>query len=293
MPTLIKQRTAQLETHSVAEQESIPSPLLRLWLILWTLTAAPFLAGEGFRIWHDKSSSKLIFVVTLVALAIGAMRLFKTAPPFKAQLRWSGLVLVIAAVSVNACASFLHLDKLQLFSLIATSAGMVWALYGPEQVKHWAPLAVLAPFLSAACSELTLTVVSVPLQRISSDGMVWLAHFLIPIHSSSQYFVVNGNNFAIATGCSGLTMWMSLLFAFALWQVFMRFKIAAYVTVFIAVLPITLGLNVLRLLTTALLAYYANKDLALACHSSLEAFLLPIGMAALWYLGKRYRVETA
>jgi exosortase/archaeosortase family protein len=267
-------------------------PLLAVWLGLLLFAGAPILHDQMVHAWNDASDIKFILLCTAGILIIGFFRLRKSAPKVELQLSWAGLSMLFAASIINVSSSYLYLEKARYCSFLAMCAGLLWALAGRKQFVHWAPLFLLAPFLTSGFAEDTRAMISVPLQFISSKCTVLLAQLIIPISGSGTYFVVKGEPFSVATGCSGLTLWMGLLLGFACWQVFDRFKPSGYALVLLSLLPITLVLNAVRLFITALLAYYFDKDTALAWHTNLEAVLLPIGVWFVWFLGKGHRVQT-
>jgi hypothetical protein len=86
-------------------------------------------------------------------------------------------------------------------------------------------------------------------------------------------------------------MWASFLFAFALWQMFLKYRPMAYLVAVVLDPILTLGLNSIRLFITAMVAHFYSVQTAVAIHSNLEYFLVPPGLLVLWYVGARFRAK--
>lgn len=130
--------------------------------------------------------------------------------------------------------------------------------------------------------------ICIPMQQLSTILSAESAKLLIPLTYHSHYFYVKGVEYDVAPECSGLSMWACFLFTFAIWQSFKSYKPMAYVVAFFFDPVLTLTLNTVRLALTALVAFYASEQQAIAIHAKLEFVLVPIGILLLWTLSSRF-----
>ncbi|MGH9550201.1 MAG: archaeosortase/exosortase family protein [Terriglobales bacterium] len=202
---------------------------------------------------------------------------------------WLGLSVAAIFSACIGLAQGLHLNVLNYTFVIAFVFSLYWALQGTSRFVSMLPVLAMAFFLVPEMPEDIRLKISLPLQMLSTKGCVALSSLFIPISSVGHTFNINGQLFDVEPGCSGLNLWITLLFGFAAWQLFQRFKFIAY-PVMLALIPIvTLALNAVRLFITALVAFHYGTKIALSVHTNLEAVLLPLGLYALYRVGGLFR----
>jgi exosortase/archaeosortase family protein len=284
--------TVERTKNNVAERAT-GSPLPKAWFMLWAALLLWLLAPPIAKICGDMAQRSLndnfIQFATVVVGAIGAWRLCKSCKQIPASSSVIGTIALVITAAANFLMVMLHTRTLYDISIIAMVAAFILAVRGPAKARHFLPLLLFSFFLIPDMPDDVRLKISLPLQMITTNGTVTLAHLFIPISSIGHTFIINGHPFDVAPGCSGLNMWISFLFAFGIWQLIERFRPTAYVVMCAAILATTIALNVVRLLITALVAYYVCAQQALAIHTNLEAVLVPLGLILLFYLGGRLR----
>lgn len=265
----------------------------RAWYVLWAVQLVvllfPAVTTAGCEIAKRSLNDNFIQFAALIVGGVCAWRLRKSGREIEASSSTLGTI-ALAAMSIVCFLGYLcHMTTLYDISVITMVGLFVLAVRGAAKFKHYLPLILFAFFLIPDMPEEVRLKISLPLQMLTTHGTVALAHLFIPISSVGHTFIVNGHPFDVAPGCSGLNMWISFLFAFGIWQLIERFRPPAYLIIGASILVITLALNVVRLFITALVAYHVSQKQALAIHTNLEAFLVPLGLILLFYLGGRLR----
>lgn len=265
----------------------------RAWFLLWAVQLVvllyPAVTTAYCEIAKRSLNDNFIQFAALVAGGVSAWRLLKSGRDIEHSPSTLGTVALGAMAIVCFLGYLCHMTTLYDISIITMVGLFVLATRGAAKFKHYLPLILFSFFLIPDMPEEVRLKISLPLQMLTTNGTVALAHLFIPISSVGHTFVVNGHPFDVAPGCSGLNMWISFLFAFGIWQLIERFRPPAYLIIGTAILAITLSLNVVRLFITALVAYYVSQKQALDIHTNLEAVLVPLGLVLLFYLGGRLR----
>jgi len=260
-----------------------------LWTALLTLLIFPSMNSLLSEVAKRSFNENIIQFVTVLVGTFGAWRLCMAARDIPAYPSMLGAFSLALLSAVSFAAYLLHMAIFYSTSIIAIISAFIWAVRGSAKVRHYLPIMLFSCFLIPDMPNDLRLKISLPLQMITTNGSVELSHLFIPISSIGHTFIVRGQPFDVAPGCSGLNMWISFLFAFGIWQLFERFRPSAYAIMCICIALVTMALNVVRLFVTALVAYYISTDQALAIHANLEAILVPMGLVFLFFVGGRLR----
>lgn len=130
--------------------------------------------------------------------------------------------------------------------------------------------------------------ISLPLQHLSTQLTTWGAGLFIPISAQGNIFYIRGEAFEVTVPCSGLHTWLGFLFGGLLWLFFEnRPTRKTFLWVLLAAPALALLTNTVRLIITALVAYYQSPDAGSAIHTNLEYILFPCGLLLLFQLLQR------
>ena len=191
------------------------------------------------------------------------------------------------AVLIYLAAAILHIYTLFWASGLLLLATGLWALSGLQVLHQRLGWFIFALFLLPQMPLDLHTSISVSLQMFSTQITATLAGLLIPITHSGNIFFINAEAFEVTVACSGLNTWIGFLFAGFLWLVFEAFSFKRVAFIASSALAFALLTNTLRLLITALVAYYQSADSAIAIHTNLEYVLLPLGLVAMAWTGRK------
>lgn len=276
----------------VRDNHGFPPSLLVLWAVLLAVLAIPTV-----QLWLSlmKGSQPIAYAAVAFSLCGSAVlaRQADTSAAVNVIASWERVwaaPFVFAACLVHAAAALLCLAKLTFLSYVAILAAMLFVLRGSQALKRWAPLFVMSIFLLPSLSDTTKAWISLPLQLISTATAAILSKLFIPLAFTGHYLFVNGHTLDVAPGCSGLSMWVSIFFCFAIWQLFERFRLSGYLGACAIVPVLTIAANSIRLALTAIIAYHCSLETAIYWHARLELVLLPLSIGILYLSLRRFRV---
>lgn len=288
--TIAKNETASAA--SMAKPHLPGAETLSRWKPLWLalivanlLVAGSALGSVGWPLSNDMIRPS----IAIIALIAGFIKVVRTRSAI-APNRW-GLVLFALLCGLSVYANLMCMVRPVWICAALLPPALFFALEGRSSALNWLKFSFLALFMINDLPQEIKSQVYIPLQYASCTVCVWLSHFVIPIHQTGHYFIVNGAKYDVAPCCAGLNMWACFIFTFALWQLFFRYRFGGYLLAMCLDPVLTLSLNCTRLFITALVAFYADQKTALAVHSNIEAFLLLPGLWILWTTGRRFRAD--
>ena len=241
----------------------------------------PDLAAE----WWTEESSSYGMLVPPMALYIAYLRRQVTfAIPAEPDSR--GLWLVFLA-----CLTFMvgHLAAeffLSRISFVLLLAGLTWTFWGGGRFRTlifpFVLLGTMVPLPTLVYNALTT-----PLQLFASRVATDLAQMLgVSIYRDGNIIHLATTTLGVAEACSGLNSLTSLLVSSLLLGFLADAPLVGRILLFFLSVPLAIGVNVIRVTGTALLADY-RPELATGFYHMFSGWLIfLLGFAILWALGK-------
>lgn len=180
--------------------------------------------------------------------------------PSRALLPALGLAILLAIYVMARITGVLEIEALAMYGALIVGA---YLLFGKALISAiWFPLIYLAFALPPPDS--LVAAVTQPLKIAISEFAVSLLHFLgYPIASSGVMIQIAQYELLVAAACAGLNSIVSLG-AICLFYVYIRRRtdVAAFVFVALAVIPIAVFSNFVRVITLILITYYLGESAA-------------------------------
>jgi len=273
---------AVLET----EKERGPSLAVRTFALVIAALIIAVYAGEMQRLvgtWLDHEALSYGLLVPPLAAYLAWLRRKQIASiPGDTDL-W-GLIVVAAASSLFLAGKLGAEFFLSRTSLVLLLAGLVWTFWGRKRLQILVfPLIVLAsaiPLPMLLYNNLTL-----PLQLLASGLSTKLIQALgYSIYQNGNVLHLPSITLGVAEACSGLNslgalMVGSLVIGFAVCR-----RVSGRVLLFSLAIPVAIGVNVIRIVGTALVGDY-NSEFALGFYHSFSGwlvFVFGVGMMLLF-----------
>ena len=173
-----------------------------------------------------------------------------------------GLCLLAAAVLLR----FLSGLAAELFtmraSLLGATAGLIIYAYGVRQLtRWWLPTLLIA--LSVPLPEVLLSSLALPLQlRASAWGAALLSLRHVPVRLAGNIIQIPGRSLFVTEACSGLRSLTALLALGLLVGGLWLRRPWARVVLVVAVIPVAMVLNAVRVFLTGFFAFYVDPRMA-------------------------------
>jgi exosortase len=242
------------------------------------------------RTWSTVEDYSHAFLVPPVAALIWWSRR-KSRPAVTAGVHWSGLVVVMLAAVLRGLAGKYFVDAVDGWSLVLWIGGIVMLIGGWPLLRWAAPAVVFLLFMVPLPFRLE-TALSVPLQRIATQGSSWLLQTLgQPALPEGTRIMLGDDSLEIERACSGLRMFFgvfALAYVYAIFSTRPKWHKAALL---VGTVPIAILANILRITTTGLLFQLSsNPGVHQFIHDSAGWVTILVAAAMLggwsWYLRK-------
>lgn len=180
--------------------------------------------------------------------------------PPRALLPAIGLAILLAIFTVARITSTLEIEALAMYGALLTGAYM---LLGGRLMRHlWFPLIYLG--LTLPPPDSLVATITQPVKIVISSVAVSLLHALgYPIASSGVMIQIAQYQLLVAAACAGLNSLVTLS-AICLFYVYLRHRssMVNFVVVGLAVLPVAIFSNFLRVIILILITYYMGEAAA-------------------------------
>ena len=234
--------------------------------------------------WTHEEASHGLLIPPFVLYFVYLKRTATFSIPARPDVRGLGLVL-------SACVVFLVGRLAAEFFLVRISfvfllGGLVQTFWGSARMRSLAfPLILLMTMVPPPT--ILYNTVAAPLQLFASEVASGLAQFLgVSIYRDGNIIHLATVSLGVAEACSGLHSLSALVVGSLLLGFLEDASILGRVLIVFISVPLAIGVNVLRVTGTALLADY-NPELALGYYHSFSGWLIfVIGFALLWLIAK-------
>ncbi len=266
--------------------QRIPKPLLRLWGGLLVLIAAPVLLSWSQIILNRPLEANLFQILT-VCLLITALLKRENLFRLPVYLSRSGLYAITITSCIHLLSAMVAIKSLYWASFIALLATLIWGFFGYVVFYRWLSFFLFSLFLLPQLPIDLQTQLSLQLQLLSTKLTALLAGLIIPITSQGNIFYINNQAYEVTVACSGLHTWIGFLFAGLLWQLFEPFSLKKLGGILLIAPVLAIALNTVRLVFTALIAYWFSPEAGMALHTNIEYLLFPAGLLLMLIAGRR------
>jgi len=216
-------------------------------------------------------------------------------PGVRRHIAWAGLTLVGLSIAVRLFASQFYLSALDALSMVIWVGGVVWLLFGWRAFRWSLPSIAFLVFMIPLPFRVAHGL-SYPLQRVATKlSCATLQCLGQPAIAEGNTILVNDSPFQVEEACSGLRIFMGVVALASAYLILIRRAWWEKVLLLLAVVPIALGVNAIRIVATVLLDQYATSEfLKKLIHDGSGLFIeIPLAAAlfglVLWYLGKLIR----
>jgi exosortase len=256
---------------------------LALGTALMAVLYVPVMAGLAKDWWNEEGLSYGLLVAPLALWTAweGRRRTFAIA----ARADSRGLLLVGVACLLHAVGTLAVEFFLPRISFALMLAGVAWTQWGLDRLRSLAfPLMLLAAM--TPLPGLLYGSISLPLQLAASGAGAWVARqFGVVVLREGNVLHLAGISLGVEEACSGLNSLAALMVTAIVLAFLICRRPLARGVLFLCWAPIAIGVNILRISATAVLADW-NRDLAAGFYHLfsgwlvyLAAFLLLFGCA--------------
>ena len=202
-----------------------------------------------------------------IVLATGLWLLHRELKDSKAQPRrprpWAGGAAVLILLSIFVVARITGILEIEAFAMYGALIAGAYLLFGGAVLRAiWFPLIYLAFTLPPPDS--VVAAVTQPIKIAISEWAVALLHlFGYPIASSGVVIQIAQYELLVAAACAGLNSIITLS-AVCLFYVYLRHRtnFAAFLVVALAVIPVAVFSNFVRVIVLILITYYFGEAAA-------------------------------
>jgi exosortase len=235
--------------------------------------------------WWTEEASSYGMLVPPIALYIAYQRRQVTfAVPAQPDLRGLGLLSVACFVFLlgQLSAEFF----LARISLVLLLGGIAWTFWGFRRFRTLVfPLVLLGTMVPLPA--IVFNTLAAPLQLFASRIATDLAQmFGVSIYRDGNVIHLATTSLGVAEACSGLNSLSSLVVASLLLGFLEDATVLGRILLVVLSVPLAIGVNVLRVAGTAVLADY-QPEFAMGFYHSFSGWLIfVVGFGMLWLLGK-------
>jgi exosortase len=172
------------------------------------------------------------------------------------------------------------------FAFVALLAGLVWTFWGFPRLRTLAfPFLLLATMIPLPV--MVYNSLAAPLQLLASDLATRIAQGLgVSVFRDGNIIQLAGVSLGVAEACSGLNSLSALVVGSLLLGYLLCSRAATRLALFAVAIPLAIGVNILRVAGTALLADY-NQEFALGFYHAFSGWLVFVAGFGLLYLCAR------
>jgi exosortase len=202
------------------------------------------------------------------------------------QFAWAGVLISAGACGLLILGKLASEFFLMRISFVILITGVVWTFWGALRTKKLAfPLLLLATMVPLPA--LVYNTLSAPLQLFASDFATRIAQALgTSVYRDGNVIYLAQMSLGVAEACSGLNSLSALVVGSLLVGYLFCSGVVGRTLLCVVSIPFAIGLNVLRVAGTAILADY-NQNFALGFYHSFSGWLVFVAGFGLLYISAR------
>jgi exosortase len=172
------------------------------------------------------------------------------------------------------------------FSFVILLAGLIWTFWGPWRLRRLGlPLLLLAAMVPLPV--MFYNSLAGPLQLLASESATRIAQSVgVSVFRDGNVIQLAGVTLGVAEACSGLNSLSALIVGSLLLGYLFCSGWAARIALIVASVPLAIGVNVIRVAGTAILADF-NREFALGFYHAFSGWLVFVAGLGLLYLTAR------
>lgn len=187
---------------------------------------------------------------------------------------WGGLLFLIIAGALRMLGAYYYLEPVDGWSIPFWVGGAIWAVWG-WPVFLWTTPALLFLFFMVPLPYSMESMLAQPLQSISTKmSAVMLQSLLVPAIAESNTIVVGNQTLEVARACSGLRIFVGIAALAYVFLVLFRRPIWTKLLILLAILPIALIANSLRIVGTGILYQFGLDETAKHLSHDIAGFVM-------------------
>jgi exosortase len=266
-----------------------PKRVPRIWLTIGIVLSGVFVWSywstleELVRTWNSSPDYSHGFLVAPLA----AWFLWRRRATFPSALlapSWYGLSLIALAAVARMVAARFYFPEIDGCSLPLWLAGACW-LFGGWALLRWAAPSLGFLLFLVPLPATMETLLSQQLQATATTMSTWTLQCLgQPAIAEGTTILLNDNVLEVERACSGLRMFYGILALSVAYIIVSRAKLRVAVVLLLAVAPVAIVANVMRITLTGLIYNYASGEAARKFSHDLAGVLMIVLALALFGL---------
>jgi exosortase len=272
---------------AVTTQRSRPYALwIKIGLVaglMWTLFGTVLI--DMARDWWNEPAWSQGMLLPPLALYISWLNRDRTFSfPAVSDLR--GLFWIACACSVFVLGKLASEFFMMRFAFVLLLFGLAWTFWGLPRLRTLSfPFLLLLTMIPLPV--MVYNSLAAPLQLLASDLATRIAQGLgVSVFRDGNIIQLAGVSLGVAEACSGLNSLSALIVGSLLLGYLLCAKTFSRVALFAIAIPLAIGVNILRVAGTALLADY-NQEFALGFYHAFSGWLVFVAGFGLLYLCAR------
>ncbi|MFG0255221.1 MAG: exosortase/archaeosortase family protein [Rhodopirellula sp. JB053] len=294
-----KRRTAQPVMRSVDSRESPAKTTESLVSMAslgnvsyWSVRFLPLLAVFLYaywptlawmeETWNREPDYSHGYLVPLLAIMMLWQRIHKF-PGVRSTPSYTGTLLIFTAIAMRFAGRMLYMDFLDGYSMLPMIAGIVWVLLGWEAMK-WAMPAIVFLFFMIPLPYQAETLLSWKLQGIATGLSTTLLRVAgQPAVAEGHVIWISDQRLLVEQACSGLRIFIGVAALDYFWAVMADRKWIDRLFLLVAVVPLAVVVNAIRIVSVGLLYQWFESDaMRSAIHDWTGYLMIPAAFGMLW-----------
>jgi exosortase len=253
-------------------------------VVLASVLFAAVLADMAHDWWTEPSLSQGMLLPPLACYFawIHRHRTFSYAP----TADYRGILLTASACLMFLLGKLASEFFLMRFSFVVLLAGLVWTFWGLPRLRTLTfPMLLLATMVPLPV--ILYNSLAAPLQLLASDLATHIAQaFGVSVFRDGNVIQLAGTTLGVAEACSGLNSLSALIVGSILLGYLMCSGLISRISLFVLAVPLAIGVNIVRVAGTALIADY-NQEFAEGFYHSFSGWLVFVaGFGALYLFAR-------
>jgi exosortase len=197
-----------------------------------------------------------------------------------------GLLLTTLACLMFLLGKLASEDFTTRISFVILLAGLIWTFWGIQRLRTLAfPILLLACMVPLPV--MLYNSVAAPLQLLASDIASQIAQAGgVSVFRDGNIIQLAGVSLGVEEACSGLNSLSALSVGGLLFGYLLCSRLLSRIILFVAAIPLAIGINILRVAGTAVLADY-NQEFAMGFYHLFSGWLVFVAGAGILYLFAR------
>lgn len=265
------------------------------WLAILPVLAWAFWPTliEILQAWNNEPDYSHGFLVPPIALFfLWARR--QSFPGWSRGPLWAGLALIGAGVVLRALGAHFFLGAVDGWAMVICIAGVVWAICGTRVYWYCLP-SITFLFLAVPLPYRVENGVSYQLQGIATKLSTWTLQLLgQPALAMGHTILLAERHLEVERACSGMRIFLGIFAIAFVYVVLVKLAWWEKALIALAIIPIALAANAIRIVSTGLLYQFVSGEAARGfSHDYAGYVMIPLAASMfalmLWYLKLVFR----